>query len=225
MTALGERLKLAREERGFTQAALAKGVGTRQGTINDLEVGRTKSSSYIMKIANFLDIDPQWLVEGVGDIRGAGVQIMSQGAPLPLFDMKQLLSIAKDDHEELIIAKLYRCPVKHSERAYTTILNGKRENLPDGAVLFVDPVSKYNNGDLVVTVFPDSEMSDIRVLVSNGVSSYLKSIDSDIDPSLRLTEFKFDCLDGGEIVTPMSAPKNAPEAKIIGRVIFIGIAV
>lgn len=223
MSSLGDRLKSAREDRGVSQAGLAKAIGARQSSINDIEAGRIKTSTYLLKIANHLNVDPHWLETGVGSIRGVGVEIVNQGATLPLFDWDTVVQCALDNNfDKPVLDMTYRCPVAHSKRAFTTLLEHDRDRFPQGTVLFVDPVGNYKNGDYVVVVFPDSGMMDFCQLVSDGISTYLKSLDPSIDPALRNREVRFDMVEGGEMSLPQTKQKDAPLSLLVGRVIFQG---
>ncbi len=220
---VGDRLKNIREEQNLTQSALAKKIGVQQSTINDIESGKTKRSKYLLAIAGELSVDPDWLASGIGDIRGMGVEVVQQGAALPVYDMHRLVDIAQNNNFDYpAVTMLYRCPVKHSKHAFTTILNHNREELKAGSILFVDPVSQFKNGDCVITVFPEGHMVDVRMLVSDGDRAYLKSLDTDLDPSLRLKEFSYECVGGGQLLLPHRKNNDLPKAIILGRLIFVG---
>ncbi|MGI9273847.1 MAG: helix-turn-helix domain-containing protein [Endozoicomonas sp.] len=223
MSTLGDRLKVARTERGLSQSELARAVGSRQSSINDIESGRISKSTYILPISRVLNVDPNWLETGVGSLRGTGVTILNQGAPLPLYHWDTIVEIALDNNfEKSVIDMLYRCPVKHSERAFTTVLEHARGELKKGAVLFLDPVTKFTNGDYVLVVFPESRMMDLRLLVSDGVNAYLKSLDPEMPAERAMSEFRFTCLGGGELAVPQTKNQEMPEAILAGRVIFFG---
>ena len=223
MSSLGVRLRSAREDRGVSQAELAKAVGARQSSINDIEADRIKTSSYLLKIANHLNVDPHWLETGTGSIRGVGVEIINQGATLPLFDWDTVVQCALDrNFDKPVLDMIYRCPVAHSNKAFTTMLEHKRDQFPKGTVLFIDPVGNYKNGDYVIVVFPDSGMMDFCQLVSDGINTYLKSLDESIDLALRNREVRFDTVEGGEMSLPQTKRKDAPLALLVGRAIFQG---
>lgn len=72
MNTLAERLTWAREQKGLTQAALAKLSGVTQSTIGNLESGLRQSARRIIDIATALDVDPIWLANGQGNPQSAG---------------------------------------------------------------------------------------------------------------------------------------------------------
>lgn len=65
---LGDRVKKARKHGGFTQALLAKKVGTSQGAISDLENDRNKDSSSLYDIAKTTGVSADWLIKGQGEM-------------------------------------------------------------------------------------------------------------------------------------------------------------
>ncbi len=224
MSTLGDRLKTVRKERGVSQADLARAVGARQSSINDIESGRNKTSIYLVKIANVLNVDPVWLENGSGSINGVGVEIVSQGALLPHLNWNGIVDFAIEDGFDTSAAEtLYRCPVKHSDRAYTTVLKHEREQLPNGSVLFLDPVGHYSNGDVVMTVLPDSGIADLRRLVSNGSRTFMQSLDTRLDASLRVSECRVRCAAGGQHRLPVTDDLTCPEAVLVGRLFFVGL--
>lgn len=65
-TDLADRLLLARESASLSQAELAKLVGTRQTSISQIEIGKTKRTSYLAEIARACKVDINWLAFGSG---------------------------------------------------------------------------------------------------------------------------------------------------------------
>ena len=225
MSTVGERVKSVRQDRGVTQAKLAKAIGARQSTINDIEKGRTKKTTFLVSIAGFLDVDVQWLSSGIGDIRGGEVEILSQGAPLPLFTMDSVVDIGIDDSfDKPVVSVVYRCPVSHSQNSFTVVLENDRDDLKRGSLMFVDPAGGYKNGDIVLTVFPDSKMADITMIISDGAKTYLKSLEPSLPNEHRLTEFNLSCMNDNELSLPHQAKAESPRAILVGRVIFVGVS-
>ena len=65
---LSERLSLVMRLKGISQASLAEGVGVSQTTIWKLMNGKTSSNRKLYEIANYLKINLNWLVNGVGEM-------------------------------------------------------------------------------------------------------------------------------------------------------------
>lgn len=69
MDTLAKRLKSAREQAGLSQASLAKLIGTGQSTIGSIENGRNQGSGKLLQIARALNVLPEWLETGRGQMR------------------------------------------------------------------------------------------------------------------------------------------------------------
>ncbi len=65
---LGKRIKLIREEKGWTQQDLAEASGVCQQMISKLETGKAHATSDIVKLAYALRVSPAWL-EGISKDR------------------------------------------------------------------------------------------------------------------------------------------------------------
>lgn len=72
MPTFGERVRLLLQERGISQAELARRVGTKQQTISYLVKGNgaAQTSRYSAKIADILGVNPLWLQTGEGSQQG-----------------------------------------------------------------------------------------------------------------------------------------------------------
>lgn len=70
MNDIGQRLRIAREKSGLTQAQLARRVRVKitQGTIGHIESGRSENSRYIVWIAAALNVRAEWLLTGDGEM-------------------------------------------------------------------------------------------------------------------------------------------------------------
>lgn len=64
MKTLGQRVREARTEKGMSQQELAKAVGVKYQTIQDLETGKSQGSKHIVAIAQALGKDPIALQTG-----------------------------------------------------------------------------------------------------------------------------------------------------------------
>lgn len=64
MQTLGDRVRLARNELGWSQKRLAKAAKIGQSSIAELESGDSKESAAIVRIAYALGVTPQWLEWG-----------------------------------------------------------------------------------------------------------------------------------------------------------------
>jgi transcriptional regulator with XRE-family HTH domain len=65
---IGVRIKSYREGKSLKVAGLAGIIGVSQGSLSDIENGKTKpSADTLAKIVRHTDIDPRWLLTGEGN--------------------------------------------------------------------------------------------------------------------------------------------------------------
>lgn len=64
VSSLADRLKEARQRKGWSQADLARHAGVKPGTIGNVESGTRKSPRELLQIARVLEVAPQWLQDG-----------------------------------------------------------------------------------------------------------------------------------------------------------------
>ena len=72
MKTISERLRYARELKGWKQAQLAVAADVSQGTIGNIESGARQSRGSLPKIAKALGVSHDWLAEGEGEMLPAG---------------------------------------------------------------------------------------------------------------------------------------------------------
>lgn len=63
---LKDRLKYARKRANLTQSELAERAGIKQASVSEIERGLSRTSGYLVKIAQVCGVDPLWLAEGAG---------------------------------------------------------------------------------------------------------------------------------------------------------------
>lgn len=66
MKSIGDRVRAEREARGITREELAAYAGMAKTTLADLELGTSKSSTKLHKLAERLAVNPDWLETGRG---------------------------------------------------------------------------------------------------------------------------------------------------------------
>ncbi len=69
-----ERLAMAMSEQGVTQGRLAKAVGMAQSSVNKLLNGASGSKK-VVEIASILNVNPEWLSSGTGNMRNSGTAL------------------------------------------------------------------------------------------------------------------------------------------------------
>jgi transcriptional regulator with XRE-family HTH domain len=85
MDTLAKRLIWAREQKGLTQASLAKLSGVTQSTIGNLESGIRASARRIVDIAAALDVNPAWLANGQGEAKEVDSTTVGVAEPIAAY--------------------------------------------------------------------------------------------------------------------------------------------
>ena len=69
MNTLGERLYYIRKSKGYTQDSLAESIGVSRGVIFNLEKNKTQPQLIVINaICQTLNINKEWLVNGIGEM-------------------------------------------------------------------------------------------------------------------------------------------------------------
>lgn len=85
MKTVAERLRFAREQRGWTQSQLAAASDVFQGTIGNIESGARQSRGSLPKIAKALGVSHDWLADGEGEMVPVGGRVeASNVTPAPI---------------------------------------------------------------------------------------------------------------------------------------------
>lgn len=102
MSALGSRIRQVLEEKGLSQAQLARLVGVKQQTISYIcgTDSPATTSRYATKIAQALGVNPSWLQSGEGDQHDPVVRIEMNGIEMsvrqvPILGGKEALAFAE----------------------------------------------------------------------------------------------------------------------------------
>jgi phage repressor protein C with HTH and peptisase S24 domain len=153
MESLAKRLMYARTRRGLSQAELAKLATVSQGTIGNIESGARKRPREILAIAQALDVRPEWLQDGQGQMEasytGTGNDLPVDTHGIPLLDARASMGNGKTlvDHVEVIemvsanLVELRRL-LSFSAPSNLRILAGIGESMAptinDGDLLLID---------------------------------------------------------------------------------------
>ena len=96
MDTLGDRLQYARKKSGYTQNTLAETIGVSRGVIFNLEKNKTIPQTIVINaICRTLDINSDWLVNGVGEMENT-----ESGASQSDKILKELYEFVKDLSED-----------------------------------------------------------------------------------------------------------------------------
>ncbi len=106
-----ERLRHARQQRGLSQAGLARLCGLSQSAISNYESGARRDAREILDLAKALNVSAQWLKSGLGpmEISVGGALVMHEpdgGPPIVTwpfsrFSVDEIVALSGKDREHL----------------------------------------------------------------------------------------------------------------------------
>lgn len=167
MDSLANRLRIAREKAGLSQAALAKLIGSGQSTIGSIENGRNQGSGKLLQIARVLSVSPEWLETGRGSmesVQGSGFANVA-AAPvgerrIPLLNYIQAGNFA-DGGQNFTMAEVeyLLTDLDLSERSFALQIKGDsmRPDFTEGDRIIVDCEINPRPGDFVVAKNSEEE--------------------------------------------------------------------
>jgi transcriptional regulator with XRE-family HTH domain len=96
MDDVGKRIRRLRTERKLSQEQLAQAIGIKQGSLTQLETGKSKapSSQTLTKLARLFEVDPEWLMTGKGTQQS--VSSLSEGEAELVLLYRSLSSEGRD---------------------------------------------------------------------------------------------------------------------------------
>ena len=93
MDTLGKRLRYARRKKGYTQDSLAEAIGVSRGVIFNLEKDKTTPQTIVINaICKTLEVNKDWITDGVGDMEDKSDFIQSTKILAELYDVAKELS-------------------------------------------------------------------------------------------------------------------------------------
>ena len=93
MNTLGERLYYVRKSKGYTQDSLAESIGVSRGVIFNLEKNQTQPQLIVINaICQTLNINKEWLVNGIGEMEDTHEASQSTKILTELYEVAKELS-------------------------------------------------------------------------------------------------------------------------------------
>jgi SOS-response transcriptional repressor LexA len=167
---LGVRLKQARLKKKLTQEELAEIVGIKQQAVQRIEASKVKSTSYVVQLAQALDVTPEWLALGGEPLAGSTndfpASSMHGAHPAPLLQWHQVDSITNT------CFTLQIKDVSMIASAY-----GEPSFLKDDYLL-IDPAVEAKVGDFVIVKLPESSQMTFRQLIKKDNTLQLKALNT-----------------------------------------------
>ena len=213
---LSTRLKYARKKKKLTQQQLAEKVGIKQQAVQRIETNRVHSTSYIVQLAQALNVTPEWLALGEtddepsssvlavhesGTIYRAGINFVPL---LPLSD----ISVYLHDNNYVPTVDIQLIPI-------TTPPKGK------SFAVLVDDDSMISNDAHELSFYRNDVL-----IIDNGLKPcnnafVLVNFTADIKPAIKLRQYITD--NKGDYVRPFNTKHRSTiyspiNCQILGRV-------
>lgn len=87
---IGERIKLARQDRKKSQSWLSQEIGVTQSSISEWETGNTDpTTDNLSRVAKVLGVNFEWLAKGTGEMEGKSTALSEPRALYDVFSTEQ----------------------------------------------------------------------------------------------------------------------------------------
>lgn len=212
---LSDRLKLAMQAAGVSQADLARACGVKPPSIHGWLSGKSKflRGENLLQASLALNVRPDWLATGKGEmplttavneIREPNVTPLVSRARVPLIswvqagELSEVLDTIYPGEVERWVDVQTVTPTRHT---FALVVTGdSMENkqgwsqfdFKPGTVLIVDPERACGPNDFVIAKDVDTQQANFKQLVYDGGRWYLRPINSQYptveidDPNLRV---------------------------------------
>lgn len=192
---LKDRLRQARNAKGYSQAKLGEIVGITQTAIQYIENGRNQGSTKIFEIARALDVSAEWLLYGKEGVMPTTSNIIptpnavpvvapSDNVYVPVISWVAAGSFSNIETvpvDELI--KWVPCPVPHSKNTFALRVVGSSMENPNGKpsfedrdIIYVDPEKEPENKSLVIVTLDGSSSATFKQLIIELDGKYIQPL-------------------------------------------------
>lgn len=202
-----ERLKLAREEAGYTQETLAARLGVKQQSVQQWESGKTRRPKCINELASLFGVSVDYILNGKEDISEL---VSPLAARCPLIDWEAAKewpsnkeSLKKQDKlgypANRVVIKSNCYMLKMDDDAMYNKHTG--EGLPKDKYVIVDPSKPVENKNYVVARVRDFPRLICRQFSHDGIHKRLMPMDIftykpiDLTPDIEICGVVIACLD------------------------------
>ncbi|WP_407330587.1 S24 family peptidase [Enterovibrio sp. 27052020O] len=216
---IGERIKIRRQELGFTQEELAKAIGKHvtdsrfnRVTLSNIELGVQNSvkDKVLLALTKTLKCNPEWLVFGKEPKeaqQGHAVTNVSPGPPVeqkcPLISWVQagaFSAISEYPHDDY---EYYPCPVRCGPRTFILSVRGDSmtDRFQEGDLIYVDPDQiEPLHGKFVIAQLEDSAEATFKQLQILDGKKLLKALNPNFPPELKYIKINGNCRLVGTVV-------------------------
>lgn len=172
-TNIAERIRLARENKGYDQITLARKIDVASRTVQRWEGGsQVPDSNYLIKLAKYTNVRPEWLLTGDGEMHHP---LQPKGKVIPFNEDALLRKVTMVDlpllstvpagktaaifHPEYVEKYITVDNIK-DPRAFALIVKGRSMSpmIEDGDIVVVSPQQEVRSGDICVIRVNDEDV-------------------------------------------------------------------
>jgi SOS-response transcriptional repressor LexA len=190
--AMGSRIRDALDERGISQAELARKANVDEATISALIKRDSARSEYAPTIARALNVSLEWLLTGRGSsglsrVSEANVESYPvRGARLPLISW--VSAGLKDEANDPYAPGNAEAWIDFDSDASSSAfclrvrgdsmmsVDGKEPTFPDGCIIAVEPKRRVKSREFAVFRFNDTDEATFKMYVQDGPLKLLKPL-------------------------------------------------
>lgn len=177
---LSERLKQARKNKGLSQSALARMIGTGQSTIASLENGDNKSTTRILDIAKVLNVSPNWLEKG-GNLTTQTSNYQQKGVPIISWEDVKNLPTFPEKIKEYVSSEIPASPYYYALLIKNDLMTPLFQI---GSIIIVDLYKKPQNGSFIIYFEKNEPRALLRKYTQDGNNIYLTPINTSYQSQL-----------------------------------------
>ncbi len=203
MDTIGSRIRTEREAQKVSRADLARSAGIAPSTLSDLELGLSKSTTALHRIASRLQVRSEWLETGRGaksEETGGFLSVAQDATPAGYvrFDLFEGgagmgIGIVNQDYPEVIkTIEVAEWEVRRKigflpKPGRIQIITGRgpsmRPKLEDGDIVWIDTIVDYFDGDDYYLINIGGE-TQIKMLQKRGDGLWVVSVNTEF-PAYR----------------------------------------
>lgn len=180
-----DRLKMARKAKKLSQTRLAELLNVSQAAIQSLESGRVKSTTFLVELAEKLDVTPEWLVDGeqTGNILHLNYPTGNIAKSLPFLRIEEAQQWIANGILPTNVGTIQMLSnIQVSKKSFCIEIEGDAmvsttepsKSLFPGFIAIVDPERQINSGDIVFAELNQKDLK-IRQYMRDGNEIILKS--------------------------------------------------
>jgi SOS-response transcriptional repressor LexA len=179
---IGERVRLARETLGLSQAVVAEKIGMTQQGYQDIEAGHVKSPRKIEKIASVLKTPKEHLLFGTPIYNLNTPLTFNRKIPIirwqDVYKWNQIIESFKSKEPEEYVLNFNNysdeCIALRVQGDSMNYASSGQKSFKDGDIVIFDKDIKPTHGKYVIYTEKGSDIASFKQYIEDGARKYLK---------------------------------------------------